>query len=207
MPFASRLAIVLALSAVLGPWAAAQAQGDPVRGKKLAYTCLGCHGIENYKNVYPSYSVPKLHGQHPEYIELALQGYQSGDRGHGTMHAQAASLSSQDMKDIAAYLAGQPLKPGKPNPERKAPQLVQLCESCHGFDGIGILPEYPTLAGQHEDYLERSLNEYKQGTRKNAVMAGFVTTLKPEEIRAIADYYAKLPGLETEDKRETVLED
>ena len=40
-------------------------QGDPHRGKELSYTCLGCHGIDGYRNAYPDYSVPKLEGQHP----------------------------------------------------------------------------------------------------------------------------------------------
>ena len=86
--------------------APAAAAGDPVRGKTLGYTCLGCHGIDSYKNVYPTYSVPKLRGQHAEYIVAALKAYRSGERGHATMHAHASSLSDQDMEDVAAYLGG-----------------------------------------------------------------------------------------------------
>ncbi len=90
---------------------AAQAQvpavsGDAKRGESLAYTCNGCHAIPNYKNVYPTYSVPKLHGQRPEYLVAALKAYKSGERSHGTMHSQAASMSEQDMADVAVYLAG-----------------------------------------------------------------------------------------------------
>ena len=50
---------------------AAVAEDAPAKGAQLAYTCLGCHGIENYKNSYPKYSVPKLGGQHKAYIEAA----------------------------------------------------------------------------------------------------------------------------------------
>ena len=82
------------------------AAGDAARGKVLSYTCLGCHGIENYKNAYPTYSVPGLAGQHAEYIVAALKEYSSGERSHATMHVQAASLSDQDMEDIAAYFSG-----------------------------------------------------------------------------------------------------
>jgi cytochrome c553 len=78
----------------------------PRRGHELAYTCQGCHSIPNYKNVYPTYSVPKLSGQRPEYLVAALKAYKSGERSHGTMHSQASSMSEQDMADIAAYLAG-----------------------------------------------------------------------------------------------------
>ena len=72
-------------------------------GKQKAETCLGCHGIENYTNVYPTYPVPKLGGQNSQYIMDALKAYANGDRGHVTMHAQAASLSEQDIQDIAAF--------------------------------------------------------------------------------------------------------
>ncbi len=79
------------------------AEGDAAAGRKKAETCLGCHGIEDYKNVYPTFPVPKLGGQNAQYIVDALKGYANGDRPHGTMHAQAATLSEQDMADIAAW--------------------------------------------------------------------------------------------------------
>jgi cytochrome c553 len=62
---------------------------DAARGAKLAYTCHGCHGIPNYKNAYPVYSVPKLGGQHAGYLVVALKGYKAQERPHATMHAQA----------------------------------------------------------------------------------------------------------------------
>lgn len=86
---------------------AASAAGDATAGKTKAFTCMGCHGIADYHNVYPSYRVPKIGGQHAEYIVSALQGYKSGQRSHATMRAQAGSLSDQDMQDIAAYFASQ----------------------------------------------------------------------------------------------------
>jgi len=85
---------------------AAHADGDAARGEKLAYTCMGCHGVEFYKNAYPSYSVPKLGGQYPAYIVKALMAYKSGERSHPTMRAMAASLSEKDMADLAAYYGG-----------------------------------------------------------------------------------------------------
>jgi len=86
----------------------AQADGDVAAGKHKAYTCFGCHGIPNYNNVYPTYRVPKLGGQNAQYIVSALQEYKSGARPHPTMHAQASSMSDQDMADIAAYLSTAP---------------------------------------------------------------------------------------------------
>jgi len=97
----------LALSVALVS-SAAFAEGNAEAGKLKAYTCYGCHGIPNYNNAYPSYHVPKLAGQHPEYLAAALQEYKKGERKHPTMSAQAKSLSDQDIEDIAAYFSKAP---------------------------------------------------------------------------------------------------
>ena len=52
------------------------ASGDAARGKVKAITCMGCHGIPGYHNAYPNYPVPRVGGQHPEYIVAALKGVQ-----------------------------------------------------------------------------------------------------------------------------------
>jgi cytochrome c553 len=78
---------------------------DAAAGKSKSETCLGCHGVTSYQNVYPTYNVPKLGGQHAEYIVAALKEYRSGDRAHGTMHANASNLSDEDMANIAAYFS------------------------------------------------------------------------------------------------------
>lgn len=79
--------------------------GDAARGKGLAYTCRGCHGLTGYKNAYPNYHVPKIGGQSETYLRNALTEYQSGKRKHPTMQAQAESFSTQELADIAAYLS------------------------------------------------------------------------------------------------------
>ena len=84
--------------------AAAQSKGDPQAGDRKASMCFGCHNIPGYKTAFPSvYSVPKLDGQHAGYIVKALQAYKSGERRHPSMRAIAASLSDQDMADLAAF--------------------------------------------------------------------------------------------------------
>lgn len=179
--------------------------GDPGHGKAVSYTCLGCHGIDGYKNAYPMYSVPELRGQNPQYLVIALQGYRDGDRAHITMHSQSESLSEQDMNDVAAFLAGTPLK-SSGKAAGALPQAAQLCVSCHGQDGIAVAPIYPSLAGQHEDYLVRALDEYKHGGRKNPVMKQFAGNLKDEDIAQIAAYFSKLtPSLTTEPRPYTRL--
>jgi cytochrome c553 len=115
------------------------------------------------------------------------------------MHANASGWKDQDLADMAAFLAGPPVEPAAGSkPVGKIPDVAQTCVACHGVDGIGITPQYPTLAGQHADYLARALTDYKKGGRKNAIMAGFAGSLSAADIRALAAYYAaQRPGLET----------
>ena len=88
--------------------------GDPVAGREKNSMCEGCHGIPGWRTAYPvAYQVPKLGGQHAEYIVAALKEYKSGDRAFATMRAIASSLSDQDMEDLAAYYASSYSGPAK----------------------------------------------------------------------------------------------
>jgi cytochrome c553 len=173
----------------------AHAAGDPALGEKKFYTCYGCHGIDNYRNAFPDYSVPKLRHQNASYIVAALQEYRSGERPHATMHAQAASLSDQDMEDIAAYLQGaEPVKPSAPA-TGKPPKQVAACVACHGETGLGVesplTPKPAVLAGQHVDYLEQALTAYRNGRRKNVVMDGMARLLTTDaDVKIAAAYFA-----------------
>lgn len=72
--------------------------------------------------------------------------------------------------------------------EKKA---KEVCAACHGESGAKpTTPDYPVLAGQHEDYLKHSLMAYKSGKRKNAIMAGMATPLSKKEIADLAAYFA-----------------
>jgi len=84
------------------------AAGNGEAGRLKANTCMGCHGIPGYSNAYPTYRVPKIGGQSAEYLASALKAYKAGERPHKTMQGQAASLSDQDIEDIAAFLATAP---------------------------------------------------------------------------------------------------
>jgi cytochrome c553 len=183
----------------------APAQGNAAKGEVLSYTCLGCHGVEDYKNAYPNYSVPELMGQHPEYLSAALHEYRDGDRAHMTMHAQATELSDQEIADIAAYFAGKPLG-ADAKPVGEIPEAAKICTTCHGVNGVGITPQFPTLAGQHPDYIVRALEEYKKGGRKNPIMSAQAATVKDQDMSVIADYFSKQrPALETESRPVTAM--
>jgi cytochrome c553 len=192
------LAFGLAVSATaIAP--SALADGNVENGKVLAYTCQGCHGIANYKNAFPSYSVPKLGGQNQTYIANALKAYAAGERSHPTMHSQAVSLDDQARTDLAAYLKGQPSQPstqvvGTP------PPATQTCVACHGTDGAKTVgDDYPILAGQQPDYIVQALNDYKSGKRKNAVMGGIIGGIDAKDFEAIALFFSQQTALCTTD--------
>ena len=174
------------------------ADGDAVSGKWKAQTCLGCHGIPTYTNVYPTYHVPRLAGQHADYISAALQAYRNGDRGHKTMIAQSHRLGDQDTLDVAAYFASLDSAPADSQvviPE-ELQQLVTTCAACHGNDGNSPAAlGFPKIAGQVEDYLYHSFLAYKQGARKNAIMAGISAMITEQDAMALARYFAGNPGL------------
>lgn len=172
--------------------------GNAADGEKKFYTCYGCHGLENYKNAYPDYAVPKLRHQNQAYIVSALTEYKEGARPHATMHAQAISLSAQDMVDIAAYLqGGESVKPTAS--QGKAPTQVAACAACHGENGSGVAadlnPKPPILAGQHESYLLQALTSYHNGRRNNVVMNGMSQLLKTDDdIKVAAEWFAGQPS-------------
>jgi cytochrome c553 len=87
----------------------AQESKPATSGKRLGVEnahamCIGCHGIPGYKTAFPSvYHVPKIAGQQPAYIVAALKAYKSGERSHPSMRGIAASLSEEEMKELADF--------------------------------------------------------------------------------------------------------
>ena len=84
----------------------ARPPATPPRAARRSRCATGCHGIEGWRTAFPEvYHVPQIGGQHEAYLVKALQEYKSGERSHPSMRAIAASLSDQDMADLAAYYA------------------------------------------------------------------------------------------------------
>ena len=174
------------------------AQGDAEAGASLGYTCMGCHGIEGYRNAYPSFRVPELGGQKSGYIKDALLAYRAGTRPHPTMQAQASSLTDDDIDNIVTWLATYGEVQDTTTAEQVAGlQAAQICATCHGVAGAAVQPTPPTLAGQHKDYLVYALKSYKDGSRGANVMNAFAATLTDEDIEVIAEFYARQDGVET----------
>ena len=192
----TKIKTAVAVISLLSLSALAQAEGNAEDGVTIGSSCLGCHGIEGYRNAYPSFRVPRLGGQKESYLVDALKGYRDGARPHTTMTAQASSMTDQQIEDVAAYFASLTDEVTQGD-EGQSLEAATTCVACHGQDGIGLSPAWPTLAGQHEDYLVHALQQYRDGTRSNAIMGGFAAQLSDADIALLARYYASLDGLET----------
>lgn len=192
---ATSLLALLSLSALSFSATAA----DAANGEKLSQTCLGCHGAPGLRNPGPVYSIPVLGGQHADYIVAALKAYKAKTRAHGTMQAQAANLTDENMADIAAYfssLEGNTLTHAVNAEKAKlGKEKAAACASCHGAMGEKTSgPTFPKLAGQYENYLVHALKEYRSGDRKDVVMSGFAAGLSIQDIKALSAYFASQQG-------------
>jgi cytochrome c553 len=205
--FVRPLISLLTLLGALGLSLDASAQNAQA-GEKKAAMCIGCHGIPDYKASFPEiYRVPMIAGQGDKYIVSALGQYKKGDRKHPTMRAIAASLSEQDMADLAAFYAAEAKSEPAPaaltaTPPAEVAELLKKgnCASCHGANfSTPIDPTYPKLAGQHADYLYIALKEYQtdknpQVGRNNAIMMGMARPFTHAEAKQLAAYFATLPS-------------
>jgi cytochrome c553 len=182
--------------------------GDAAAGQTKAASCFGCHGIKGYQASFPEiHKVPMISGQGAKFIAASLVAYKKGDRKHPTMRAVAASLTDQDIADLSAFFAahGGPSASVPAQAAAADAAVAELlkkgaCESCHGKNfSAPIDPAYPKIAGQHADYLFVALKAYKttgnaQVGRANPIMGGMAVNFSNNELRAIANYLASLPG-------------
>lgn len=177
--------------------------GNAENGKKLATACAGCHGEDGISKT-PGY--PSLAGQMPTYLYKQLRDYADGSRSDAMMSAIAQGLSEQDSADLAAWYASldKQVKGKTANIGDTAERLVFTgdgkrtlapCFVCHGANGEGEKMDIPALAGQRQDYLIKSMQDFKAGTRKNDIyqrMRLIAEQLTDKEIIAIAEYYKSL---------------
>lgn len=189
---------------------AQEVKGVAAAGEKKITMCIGCHGIAGYKASFPEiYRVPKISGQGAKYIASALTAYQKGDRKHPSMRGIAASLSEQDIADVAAYYEAHGKTDVTPAVESKAVdgpakvlELVQKggCIACHG-EGFNkpLDPTYPKIAGQYSDYLFIALKSYKTENnavvgRANPIMGAIAKQFSNAELKELAAYVGSLSG-------------
>lgn len=193
------LAQILLFTATMG-----FAQGNPVAGREKSQLCQGCHGEFG---ISTTPLIPKLAGQYRQYIEKQIRNYQAGTRSHQIMNQAAATVSEDDLPDIAAYFERQHRMEGDGSDDNsvgkniflrgEATKLVFACVNCHGIKGKGLHPNismFPVIGGQHSDYIRKQLIDFRSGFRTNSpngIMNTIAQYLTDAEIDALADYVSK----------------
>ena len=175
----------------------ANAAPDAVAGQAKAQLCAACHG-ENGVSAIPG--TPHLAAQPPLSIFYQLLQFRDQRRKGGGMEAIAATLSEQDMRDIAAHYARQPAPPAHAGGDAaqiaRGQQIAQqqYCSSCHGAQLQGQ-KHVPRLSGQSGEYFVTQLRNLRSGARADmdGTMASAARSLTDEEIEAMAAYTRSLP--------------
>ena len=206
-PAALNLFLLALLTSAAGTVFAAEAapaafKADPAKGAQLSASCQACHTADGSRG---SPANPILQGQHPEYILKQLTEFKSGKRKNSIMMGMAATLSDDDMKQVAAYYASKSAKPGFAKIKETVSlgeqiyrggilsKAVPACAGCHSPNGAGIPSQYPRLSGQHADYAEAQLLAFRSGVRgNNAQMTTIAGKMNEREMKAVADYVAGL---------------
>jgi cytochrome c553 len=202
-------ALVCAAGAAAAFGVQAQAP-DTAKAQSIAnQVCAACHAGDG-NSIAPAN--PKIAGQIPEYLHKQLADFkpQKGKkpaRESPIMMGMVANLSEADMKGLAAFYAGQKLKPAAAADKElallgqklwrggNAATGVPACSGCHGPAGAGMPAQYPRLAGQYAEYIAAQLKAFKEGGRANdpnGMMRGVAARLTDREIRAVAEYAAGL---------------
>ncbi len=192
-------AIVLAMSGLM---IFAADAADIEAGKAKSAVCAACHGADgNSTNA----ACPSLAGQHATYVYKQLKDFKEGRRVDATMAGMVALLNDEDMKNVAAYYESQ-----TPNPVPFDSELIEAgqniyrggitetsvaaCMGCHAPQGIGNGPAgWPSLKGQHPDYIVAQLKAFKQGIRANdtgKMMRNVSARMSDMEMKSVAAYIA-----------------
>jgi cytochrome c553 len=192
-------AIVLALSGLM---TFATHAADIEAGKAKSAICAACHGADgNSSNVI----WPSLAGQHASYIYKQLKDFKEGRRSNASMTGMVAILNDDDMKNLAAYYESQ-----QPRSAAFDGELIEsgesiyrggitetsvaACMGCHAPSGTGNGPAgWPSLKGQHPEYIVTQLQAFKQGTRSNdtgKMMRNVSARMSEMEMKSVAAYIA-----------------
>jgi len=191
---------------------AALKPGDATAGQAKAAVCGACHGVDG-NSIAPQF--PKLAGQSAQYIVRQLTNFKSGKRQNPIMLGMATPLSTQDMRDVAAYFASKTPLPGVADQalvergqtlfrEGDTARGVPACMACHSIDGRGNPGAmYPQLASQHAQYIEATLKAWHDGTSWGdsahaQIMPTIAKKLDADDIAAVASYIEGLHSTESQ---------
>jgi cytochrome c553 len=180
----------------------------PPRMPAVVQTCVPCHGARGEGS--PAAGSPRIAAQSQYYIRKQLDSYADGSRLDPVMEPIAKGLSPELRAAVAAHYAQleAPAASGASvftqswveRGRRLATQgdhaiRVQACVNCHGPGGTGEPPVVPYIAGLDDGYLRSTLNAWREGRRRNDAgqqMADVANALQPDDIAAVARYYAGL---------------
>lgn len=192
-----------------------QAQGVVDSGQQIAMQgdgsgapCLACHGMDGVGNNAASF--PRLAGLDADYIAKQIRDYNAGIRVSAVMQPNVDNLSEQQILDVAAYYASQPVpvvQASDINEEMLAlgekialrgdwSKHLPSCNSCHGPGNAGVGAAFPGIAGQHPNYIRQQIKAWQDGSRHNdpvQLMTGIAERLTDTEIEAVAAYLAAQP--------------
>ncbi len=183
---------------------AAQAAGNAEAGQEKSAPCQACHSSDG-NSVVGMY--PNIAGQHSSYAETQLKAMRDGQRKDPIMSPMAASLSDQDIADLAAFYSKQEVKHGSVPDEvvksggeiyraGNAKAGVPACMACHGPQGLGNAPAgWPALGGQHPEYIAKQLGLYASGERDtdvNGIMRDIAARMSKSDIDAVSKYVSGL---------------
>ncbi|WP_323846055.1 c-type cytochrome [Microbulbifer magnicolonia] len=209
-------ALALGLTLGLGAAPLVMAAGDAAAGKAKAAQCAACHGADGNS---PAPTFPNLAGLGEKYLAKQLMDIKSGARQVPQMVGQLDNFNEQDLQDIAAFFASQPMQLSGSEAisvmlnsgesvdglmlgrdlfrAGNAATGVPACMGCHSPTGQGNAPAgYPRLSGQHAQYVETQLKAFRAGTRANdgdtRAMRSVAKQLSDAEIKALANYVAGL---------------
>ncbi len=183
------------------------AAGNSKAGQEKVTQCVACHGPEGNSTVG---TWPKLAGQNAPYLMKQMMEYKKGDKGgryDAVMTPLMATLSTQDMQDLAAYYAAQKVIITGANKDLLAQgqalyrggdfkKHITACIACHGPQGTGNAGAgFPALSGQHAQYIVAQLEAYQSGKRKNDlnhIMQDISKRMDKNDMLAVADYISGL---------------
>jgi cytochrome c553 len=200
---------VMALAAALAFGIAGAALAQDKAPAAASQICASCHGPDGNSTAPAN---PKIAGQGVDYLHKQLRDFKAAGgkkplRESPIMNSMVANLSEGDMKSLAGYYAGQPLKPAAAADKDLAAlgqklwrggdvaNGVPACAGCHGPAGAGVPAQFPRLAGQYSEYVAAQLTAFREGRRANdpnSMMRGVVAHMTDQQIRAVAEYAAGL---------------
>lgn len=192
---ASKVAFASVMAAYLVISAPGAALADPIAD--TIATCSGCHGEQG---IPVDKTIPVIWGQRREYLLKQLHDFKTGHRKNETMAAIVDPLTKDDMEALASYFASQKWpKIDQPAPaddvKAKAFHAINTlnCRGCHQdhFQGDYVRP---SLRGQQQDYLVKTMKDFRSGDRANfPAMSALMRAIDEADIEPVAAYLSSLP--------------